>query len=93
MPNGEYFPAFDFRGLSTVEELEWATGGMDITGGKHVEINIFSRERLEERKVLPNQPASGSFAAKKGDRCSIFNAHYAGTRRTFEGSVDAIHFV
>ncbi|BDA41840.1 hypothetical protein COCOBI_02-6340 [Coccomyxa sp. Obi] len=51
MPSDEYFPAFDFRGLSTVEELEWATGGMDVTGGKHVEINIFSRERLEERKA------------------------------------------
>ena len=56
LPSEEYFPAFDFRGLSTVEELEWATGGMDVTGGKHVEINIFSRERLEERKVMPSLP-------------------------------------
>lgn len=52
MPPGEYFPSFDLRGLSTIAELEWATGGMDVTGGKEVEINIFSRDRLEDVKVM-----------------------------------------
>ena len=51
MPSEDYFPAFDLRDLATVEELEWATGGLDVTGGKQVEINVFSRERLEDRKV------------------------------------------
>lgn len=51
MPRQEYFPAFDLRDLSTVEELEWATGGLDVTAGKQVEINVFNRDRLEDRKV------------------------------------------
>ena len=49
-PPDEYFPSFDLRDLSTVEELVWATG-MDPTGGKEVTANIFSRDRLKEREV------------------------------------------
>lgn len=51
MPSDDYFPSFDLRDLSTVEELEWATGGLDVTAGKVVELNVFSRDRLEDLKV------------------------------------------
>ena len=49
----EYAPSYDFRGLSTVEELQWAVGPDygDVTDGKDVELNIFSRQRLEEVEV------------------------------------------
>ncbi|EIE25590.1 rhomboid-domain-containing protein [Coccomyxa subellipsoidea C-169] len=51
MPSDDYFPSFDLRDLSTVEELEWATGGLDVTAGKEVELNVFSRDRLEDLKA------------------------------------------
>jgi hypothetical protein len=35
-----------------VEELEWATG-MDVTGGKEFELNVFDRDRLKDRMVRP----------------------------------------
>ncbi|CAK0743333.1 hypothetical protein CVIRNUC_001462 [Coccomyxa viridis] len=47
-PPDEYYPSFDLRDLSTIEELEWATG-MDVTGGKEVEVNTFDRDRLKDR--------------------------------------------
>ena len=49
-PPEQYYPSFDLRGLSTVEELEWATG-MDVTGGKEFELNVFDRDRLRDRMV------------------------------------------
>jgi len=49
-PPHEYFPTFDLRDLSTIEELEWATG-VDVTGGKEYELNVFDRDRLKERMV------------------------------------------
>lgn len=49
-PPQEYFPSFDLRDLSTLEELAWATG-MDPTGGKEVTSNIFDRSRLKAREV------------------------------------------
>ena len=56
-PPDEYFPSFDLRDLSTVEELKWATG-MDVTGGKEVEVNTFDRDRLKDRMVRA-PPSSG----------------------------------
>ncbi len=49
----EYAPSYDFRNLSTVEELQWAVGPDfgDVTGGKDLELNTFSRERLEQVEV------------------------------------------
>ena len=35
-----------------MEELEWATG-MDVTGGKQFELNVFDRDRLRDRMVRP----------------------------------------
>ena len=51
-PPEVYYPSFDLRGLSTVEELEWATG-MDVTGGKEFELNVFDRDRLRDCMVRP----------------------------------------
>ncbi len=51
-PPEAYYPSFDLRDLSTVEELEWATG-MDVTGGKEFELNVFDRDRLRDRMARP----------------------------------------
>jgi hypothetical protein len=58
----DYAPAYDFRGLGTVEALQWAVGGdiEDVTGGKSVEINAFPRARLDDVAVRHSLPSSNA---------------------------------
>jgi hypothetical protein len=57
LPPDLYAPAFDLRGISTVEDLAWATGMTveEVTGGKDAELTILSNDMLQDMKVATSR--------------------------------------
>ena len=87
-----YAPSYDFRGLDSVEALQWAVGEdvEDVTGGKSIEINTFPRTRLDDAAVRALRSAAGGVARS----CSAlgllgwqqrWRATHAGGAGTHEG--------
>lgn len=53
LPPDEYAPSYDLRGLSTVEDIAWATGMTidEITGGREAELTVLTSKQLQKMKV------------------------------------------